>query len=253
MAIANFPNNPNVNDIYTNENRSWTWNGRFWQATSTTVGYAGSTGYTGSTGAGYTGSVGYAGSASPGYAGSIGYSGSVGAGYTGSSGVTNVFISDSSPATPSSGYVWFNSSNGQLLVYYNGAWIQPVSLGSGSGSGSTTILNDISNQFNGLATRFQLRLEQAAVNTIVDSRELEVVVNGSQLKPYVTTYTWPWIPVYDSFNGFRVRKNLDLTNYLTIYNAPAAGSSASLVFRSTATAAQTRRYPFSATTVALGD
>jgi len=43
MAI-NFPSNPQLNQTYTEGNRSWQWNGRFWQATSVTVGYTGSKG-----------------------------------------------------------------------------------------------------------------------------------------------------------------------------------------------------------------
>lgn len=43
MAI-NFPNSPQLDDTYTEGNRSWRWNGRFWQATSATVGYTGSQG-----------------------------------------------------------------------------------------------------------------------------------------------------------------------------------------------------------------
>jgi Chaperone of endosialidase len=75
---VNFPVNPLMNQVYTNLDRAWMWNGRFWQATSATIGY------TGSQGAGYTGSqgdIGYTGSQ-----GDIGYTGSQGAGYTGSQG-----------------------------------------------------------------------------------------------------------------------------------------------------------------------
>jgi hypothetical protein len=43
MAI-NFPSSPTLNQVYTNSDRTWTWNGRYWKATSTTVGYTGSAG-----------------------------------------------------------------------------------------------------------------------------------------------------------------------------------------------------------------
>jgi hypothetical protein len=49
MAI-NFPSTPTLNQVYTSGDRTWTWNGRYWKATSTTVGYTGSLGYTGSAG-----------------------------------------------------------------------------------------------------------------------------------------------------------------------------------------------------------
>ena len=31
----NFPNSPTLNDVYRYGNRTWTWNGNFWQATAT--------------------------------------------------------------------------------------------------------------------------------------------------------------------------------------------------------------------------
>jgi hypothetical protein len=43
MAV-NFPNSPITNQTYTNANRTWTWTGTYWKATSTTTGYTGSKG-----------------------------------------------------------------------------------------------------------------------------------------------------------------------------------------------------------------
>lgn len=43
MAL-NLPNNPTLGQTITEGSRSWTWNGRYWQATSTTIGYTGSAG-----------------------------------------------------------------------------------------------------------------------------------------------------------------------------------------------------------------
>jgi hypothetical protein len=53
---------------------------------------------------------------------------------------------------------------------------------------------------------------------------------------------------YDSFRGFRVSGG-----NLIIYNAPWIGDSSSLIWRNSTTTAQTRKYPYSATTIALGD
>lgn len=96
MAL-NFPDNPTLYQVYSEGNRAWTWNGRYWQATSVTAGYTGSQGYTGSVGIGYTGSqgdLGYTGSQGEiGYAGSRGFTGEQGVqgerglvGFTGSKG-----------------------------------------------------------------------------------------------------------------------------------------------------------------------
>lgn len=58
MAI-NFPNTPQINDVYAEGNRAWRWNGTYWKAISVTIGYSGSQGYTGSQGdLGFTGSRG---------------------------------------------------------------------------------------------------------------------------------------------------------------------------------------------------
>jgi hypothetical protein len=61
MSI-NFPNNPQINDVFTRDDRSWRWTGVYWRAFSTTVGYTGSQGEQGIPGEfaalGYTGSQG---------------------------------------------------------------------------------------------------------------------------------------------------------------------------------------------------
>ena len=56
MVTINFPITSTTGTTYTFGDRTWTWNGRAWQAISTTVGYTGSAGSTGSIG--YTGSRG---------------------------------------------------------------------------------------------------------------------------------------------------------------------------------------------------
>jgi hypothetical protein len=58
MAI-NFPDPPlTTGQTFTASQRTWTWNGRAWQASTTTSGYTGSAGVNG-----YAGSIGYTGSA----------------------------------------------------------------------------------------------------------------------------------------------------------------------------------------------
>ena len=110
------------------------------------------------------------------------------------------------------------------------------------------VVNDISTQFDGVNTVFALRQNQTSINTIVDSKDLEVVINGARLTPYVKQQTYPWLVDYDSFRGFRVSGS-----NLIIYNAPAIGDSAAVIVRSISAAVQTRKYPYSATTIAFGD
>jgi len=111
-----------------------------------------------------------------------------------------------------------------------------------------TVLNDIANQFDGAKTVFDLRLEQTAVTSLVDSKELEVVIAGQKLNPYIDILTYPWLSQYDSFKGFRVR-----SGKVTIYNAPYAGDSSHISYRKASVSRQKRRYPFSAATIAFGD
>ena len=111
-----------------------------------------------------------------------------------------------------------------------------------------SILDDISNQFDGATSVFNLTTNSIALNTIIDSKDLEVFVNGLKLSPYVDQVRYPWITPYDSATGFRVK-----SNQLILYKAPFIGSMASLTVRSTSSSRQTQKYPFNAMTIALGD
>ena len=124
-------------------------------------------------------------------------------------------------------------------LYVNNAWVA---------SSIPVVLNDISNQFDGTKTVFSLMLDQDMIYSIVDSKDLEVVINGARLTPYVNTQTYPWISNIESFNGFRVK-----SNNLIIYNAPFIGDSASLIWRNASNTTQTKKYPYSAASIALGD
>lgn len=113
-----------------------------------------------------------------------------------------------------------------------------------------TVLNDISGQFDGSKTVFNLMLDQTVINTIVDSKDLEVVIGGQRLAPYVDILPYPWLTPYDSFKGFRV---VGSTGQLVIYNAPYRGDTAVLTLRQQTTTRQKRKYPYSANTIAFGD
>lgn len=137
-------------------------------------------------------------------------------------------------------------SNGQTLIWNsaNSQWYP----GNVVTSTAPTVLNTIAPYFDGAKTVFALKTDQTSVSSIVDSKDLEVVVNGMRMTPYVNNITYPWITPYDSINGFRV-----VGANLTIYIAPQIGDTASLVWRSGSSTPQTKKYPFSATTIALGD
>jgi hypothetical protein len=115
-----------------------------------------------------------------------------------------------------------------------------------------TVLNDISSQFDGSKTVFNLRVDQTIINNIVDSKDLEVVIGGQRLAPYVDILPYPWLTPYDSFRGFRVKSSTS-TGQIVIYNAPYRGDTAVLTLRQQTTTRQKRKYPYSAATIAFGD
>jgi hypothetical protein len=110
------------------------------------------------------------------------------------------------------------------------------------------VVNDISNQFNGRKAVFPLRTDQTSISSIVDSKDVEVDIKGYRLAPYVSELRYPWITPYDSYKGFRIKGS-----NIIIYNAPDIGDQAAIVIRNNSASVQKRRYPFSATTIALGD
>jgi hypothetical protein len=116
------------------------------------------------------------------------------------------------------------------------------------------VLNDISNQFDGAKQVFSLRVDQTdmTANNITDSKNLEVIVGGLRLAPYVKQNTYPWLTPYDSYKGFRVVATTTSANVI-IYNAPAIGDQSVLTIINSSLTVQTRKYPYSATTIALGD
>ena len=174
-------------------------------------------------------------------------------------GGASITVSDTAPTSPINGAMWFDSTTASLKVYYidqdSGQWV------SVSGSIGTTIftdpivVNDISTQFDGTKSIFELRVDQDYIGTVVDSKDLEVIVNGFRLAPYVKEIKWPWFSPYDSFQGFRVLNGVSEPNTvkLALYNAPFIGDSASVIKRAQSSSQQQRRYPFSVSTIALGD
>ena len=125
-----------------------------------------------------------------------------------------------------------------------------VTYGPITGAAGSTLLADISNQFDADKCVFDLKQDQTQLTStyIVDSKDLEVTVDGNRLEPYVAQNAFAFLPTYDAYKGFRVRENR-----LIIYNAPDINSKATVIVRKTSSTKQIRRYPFSATTIGLGD
>jgi len=115
-----------------------------------------------------------------------------------------------------------------------------------------SVLSDITNQFDGLISVFNLTVDQQNVTSIMDSKNLEVVIGGARLSPYVKEIRYPWFTPYDSFKGYRV-VSTNTSSQLVIYNAPAPGDQAILTLINSSSSPQTKKYPYSAATIALGD
>lgn len=161
MAV-NFPQNPQVGELYTYGDRSWTWNGVFWKGTTTNVGYTGSRG----AGLNLKGSVPTVQDLDPNYQGEdgdaflvesngyiyvwdstgtqwlevgqfTGYTGSAGldgeVGYTGSEGESSFTWGDTTPSDPVIGDRWFDTITGSLAVYVDDGdsqqWVEVASSG----------------------------------------------------------------------------------------------------------------------------
>lgn len=114
-------------------------------------------------------------------------------------------------------------------------------------NGSIT-LDDISSQFNGIRSVFPLMIENSLVTNLTNSN-IQVMINGSILKPYTEEIRYPWMTPYDSYSGYRI-----VGSDLILYNAPAPNDEAvvSIINRSSEES-QAKRYPYSATSIALGD
>lgn len=125
-----------------------------------------------------------------------------------------------------------------------------VTYGPITGQAGATLIDDVSGKTDSINSVFTLKINGVALSNtyIVDSKDLQVTVNGERLEPYTHDGDFMFMPAYDACKGFRVRQNR-----LIIYNAPEVGSKISIIVQKTSSTKQIRRYPFSATNIGLGD
>ena len=146
MAAFNFPNSPSVNDTYSANGMTFTWNGTKWERTSPSVGAQGATGPTGAQGAtGATGAQGAtAAQGAQGATGSTGPTGNTGAqgatGSTGAQGAANATtINSNSNNYVITGTGTANTLQGESSLTYDGNKLQI--LGSQNSSLNNNILS----------------------------------------------------------------------------------------------------------------
>ena len=135
-------------------------------------------------------------------------------------------------------------ASGNVLTSNGTTWVS-------SSTGVPLVFSDISNQADGVKAVFPLLTDQTAVTGIVDNKDLQVVVNGRIIPAYVSERTYPWINIAIR-KGFAVVTTGTTANQLVIYNVPNTGSEVSVTQVSVSASKQTRSYPYSATTIALG-
>ena len=101
MAAIDFPNSPELNDIFTSGLQTWQWDGTSWNLVISEV-------------VGPTGATGPQGDAS------------TVAGPTGAQGAF-LITAATPPANPEEGDSWFNSETGKIYVYYDSYWVETAS------------------------------------------------------------------------------------------------------------------------------
>jgi hypothetical protein len=106
MAAIDFPNSPNVNDVFTSGLQTWIWTGTAWNLVISPV--EGPTGPTGPAGADSSA--------------------------TGPTGPTGAFTTSSAipPENAAQGDAWFNSETGQIFVFYDNYWVESASSNVGA-------------------------------------------------------------------------------------------------------------------------
>ena len=157
-------------------------------------------------------------------------------GLTGSTGAISTVPGATGPMAPgATGPTGLPGATGPSQFYINGIQLPAV-------------LNDISTQFDGYKTIFKLAIDQTQISSLTTSKNLEVVIDGKKLAPYIPEIRFPWVTPYDSYKGYRVRANT-----LIVYRAPSVGSEGILTIINNSLDTQVRKYPYSATTIALGD
>jgi len=149
------------------------------------------------------------------------------------------------------GELAINTFDGKLFTKKDNGTVSIIEIGSTD----PIVVNDISNQFDGTKSVFDLKVDQGYITAVGDSKDLEVIVNGARLSPYVQQIRWPWHSPYDSSQGFRVLNGVPEPNTvkLVLYDAPFIGDTASVIVRTKSLSQQQRRYPFPVSAIALGD
>ena len=111
------------------------------------------------------------------------------------------------------------------------------------------VCDDISVYFNSSTQIFPLSVDEVSINTVTDSRQVQVSINGQILRPYIAERTLPWSVEYDINGDYRVTTD----GNLIIYNPPELGDRAMVTVVTIGTYVQRRTASYSVNLIAFGD
>lgn len=110
------------------------------------------------------------------------------------------------------------------------------------------ICDDIGSQFDGRRMIFTLRANGNTINTIVDSKNVQVYLNGQIQRPYIAEPTLPWAMDYTPNGFYKI-----VGNTIIFYNPPVDSDTVMIVVVTNSTYPQVTSNFYSARTIALGD
>lgn len=110
------------------------------------------------------------------------------------------------------------------------------------------ICDDISGFLNGQTMTFTLKVNGLDINSVADSRNVQVELNGKIQRPYISERVMPWIMEYTPNGAYKI-----VGNTIIFYNPPAAGDVVSLVITKPGTYTQSMTNSYSPRPIVFGD
>ena len=110
------------------------------------------------------------------------------------------------------------------------------------------ICDDISSLFDGITMIFPLDVDGIAINTVIDSRNVQVYVNGQLQRPYVSEKRLPWIMEYAPNGAYKV-----VNGKIIFFNPPASGDVVTISVISASIYVQRMSNSYTTRPIAFGD
>lgn len=143
---------------------------------------------------------------------------------------------------------------GQTMIWTGSAWAPQYVTVTGITQVVNTVLDDISYQLNSKDHIFTLRANGSVLSgtEYTDNKDLEVVLNGLALTPFIThaNRLWPWMSEFDAgrSNSFRMRGAR-----IIFYNQPRLRNTVFIKINTKSASRQVTKYPLQPINIAFGD